>query len=82
MQIARHVAGEVFDAALTVASERDPDVRFNELKGAFPLIKEDTWQEVGQQPHPSLAVKLHQIGGPTCGPPGHVSAVCSSPGCM
>ncbi len=56
MQIAAQVAGEVFNAALTVASERDADIQVRELKGAFPPIKEDTWQEVGQQPHQSIAV--------------------------
>ena len=57
MRIAAQVAGEVFDAALTVASERDTDIQVRELRGAFPPIKEDTWQEVGQRPHQNIAVK-------------------------
>ena len=57
MQIARQVAGEVFTAALTIASERDPDLRVNELRGAFPQMKEDNWQEVDHLPHHTIAAQ-------------------------
>lgn len=46
MQVVRQVAGEIFNAALTIASEEDADLKMNEVRGAFPPIKEDTWQEV------------------------------------
>ena len=52
MQIIRQVAGEVFDAALSIASDQDKDLRVNEVRGAFPLIKEDTWQEVSSDTSP------------------------------
>ena len=46
MQTLHHLVGEVFNAAIFVASEKDADLRYNEVKGAFLPIKEDTWQEV------------------------------------
>ena len=46
MHLLRQLVGEVFDAAIAVASEKDADLRYNEVRGAFLPIKEDTWQEV------------------------------------
>ena len=78
MQIARHVAGEVFNAALTIASERDPDLRITELKGAFPQIKEDTWQEVDHQPHQGIALNMHLVQMQSAQPSRYVR-LCRSP---
>lgn len=46
MKILHELVGEVFNAAIAVASEKDADLRYNEVRGAFVPIKEDTWQEV------------------------------------
>ena len=46
MHVLRQLVGEVFDAAVFVASEKDADLRYNEVRGAFLPVKEDTWQEV------------------------------------
>ena len=61
MQIARQVAGEAFEAALTVASEIDADLRVSEIRGAFLPIKEDSWQEVGGRPHQGIAALLDHL---------------------
>lgn len=57
MHIIRQVAGEVFDAALSIASDQDKDLRLNEVRGAFPPIKEDTWQEVSSDTSPREAMQ-------------------------
>ena len=46
MRILHELVGEIFNAAIAVASEKDADLRYNEVRGAFVPIKEDTWQEV------------------------------------
>ncbi len=46
MQLVQLVATEVFDSALDVAREMDPDLIKLPLSGAQPSIREDTWVEV------------------------------------
>lgn len=47
MQLVQLVATEVFQSALDVAREMDPDLIKLPLSGAQPSIREDTWIEVG-----------------------------------
>ncbi len=46
MQLVQLVATEVFDSALGVAQDMDPDLTKVSLSGAQPSIREDTWPEV------------------------------------
>ena len=46
MHMLHQLVGEVFNAAITVASEKDADLRYNEVRGAYLPVKEDSWQEV------------------------------------
>ena len=55
MHMLRQLVGEVFDAAIFVASDKDADLRYNEVRGAFLPVKEDTWQEVRRMPLASLS---------------------------
>ncbi|BDA49369.1 probable lysine-specific demethylase 5A at C-terminar half [Coccomyxa sp. Obi] len=49
MQLVQLVATEVFDSALGVAQDMDPDLLKVNLSGAQPSIREDTWPEVARR---------------------------------
>ncbi|KAK9918976.1 hypothetical protein WJX75_008430 [Coccomyxa subellipsoidea] len=49
MQLVQLVATEVFQSALDVAREMDPDLIKLPLSGAQPSIREDTWIEVARR---------------------------------
>ncbi len=62
MQLVQLVATEVFDSALGVAQDMDPDLLKVSLSGAQPSIREDTWPEVRLTEGQCLSLNVLRYG--------------------